>query len=145
MEQFERKYNTLYPAMLYEDTESYIPYGRPVESLWDKAVQKLDDKDLQHIDLRRPGRLAVLEDLLNDVAKKKQICEEKQWKYTKCNGEAVVIRDKLNEVVKWINRFREVGDAAVQYDPTHAALPWAGVRLLLQVCKQIPAYFPPTY
>jgi hypothetical protein len=31
--------------------------------------------------------------------------------------------------------FKQVGDVAVQYDPAHAALPWAGIRFLLQVCK----------
>ena len=27
-----------------------------------------------------------------------------------------------------------VGDMAVQYDPVHAALPWALIRFLLKVC-----------
>jgi len=127
--------------MLCEDTESYIPCGRLAESLWDKAAEKLEDNGLQHIDLRRSDRRAVLRDLLNVVAEKKRICEEKQWKYTKRNGDVVIIRDSLNKVVEWVNKFREVGDAAIQYDPTHAALPWAGVRLLLQVCKQFQLYF----
>jgi hypothetical protein len=35
--------------------------------------------------------------------------------------------------MKWVIKFREVGDMAAQYDPAHAALPWAGVRVLLQV------------
>jgi hypothetical protein len=39
----------------------------------------------------------------------------------------------LAKVAKWADRFKEIGDIAVQYDPAHAALPWAGVRFLLQV------------
>jgi hypothetical protein len=42
--------------------------------------------------------------------------------------------DLFGKVVKWIDLFKQVGDAAVQYAPVHAALPWAGVRFLLQVC-----------
>ena len=32
-----------------------------------------------------------------------------------------------------MNKFKEVGDIAVQYDPGHAALPWAAIRFFLQV------------
>jgi len=39
--------------------------------------------------------------------------------------------------VEWVKKFRDVGDVVVQYDPTHAALPWAGVRLLLQVSEPL--------
>ena len=33
----------------------------------------------------------------------------------------------------WVEKFKEVGDTIIQYDPGHAALPWAGVRFVLQV------------
>ena len=33
----------------------------------------------------------------------------------------------------WIDRIKEAGDIVVQYDPVHSALPWAGVRFLLQI------------
>ena len=42
--------------------------------------------------------------------------------------------DLFCKVIRWINLFKQVGDAAVQYDPVHASLPCAGVRFLLQVC-----------
>lgn len=32
-----------------------------------------------------------------------------------------------------MEKFKGVGDVAVQYDPGHAALPWAAIRFLLQV------------
>jgi hypothetical protein len=44
----------------------------------------------------------------------------------------IVVRDVLERVVYWIRRFKEVGDQIVQYDPSHAALPWAAFRFLLQ-------------
>jgi len=58
---------------------------------------------------------------------------QRSWKYKNRNGENVVLRDLFEKMAKWVNKFKEVGDVAVQYDPAHAALPWAGVRFLLQV------------
>jgi len=60
-------------------------------------------------------------------------CIQKRWKYTKRSGEVVILRDVFGKVMKWVTKFKEVGDMAVQYDTTHAALPRAGVRLLLQI------------
>ncbi|KAI0971602.1 hypothetical protein F4678DRAFT_433483 [Xylaria arbuscula] len=42
------------------------------------------------------------------------------------------IRDALDKTIVWLNAFKEVGDIAVNYDPVHAALPWAAFRFLLQ-------------
>jgi hypothetical protein len=39
----------------------------------------------------------------------------------------------MDKIITWIDKFIRIGDCAVQYDPIHAALPWAGVRALLQV------------
>ena len=36
-------------------------------------------------------------------------------------------------MVNWIDKFKQIGDTVVQYDPGHAALPWAGVRFILQI------------
>ncbi|KAL9634405.1 MAG: hypothetical protein Q9164_004107 [Protoblastenia rupestris] len=40
----------------------------------------------------------------------------------------------FGKIAKWIQKFISVGDVAMQYDPTHAALPWAAVRFVLQAC-----------
>lgn len=45
----------------------------------------------------------------------------------------LILRDHAERIVNWLHKFKEVGDIAVQYDPVHAALPWAGVRFLRQV------------
>lgn len=75
----------------------------------------------------------MLDDLLKAVAEKQRVSIERQWRYTKRNGEVVLIRDMFQKVVDWVKKFREVGDAVAQYDPAHLSLPWAGIRLLLQV------------
>jgi hypothetical protein len=61
-------------------------------------------------------------------------CVKKQWVlYTNKNGEKIMVREIFNRMSGWINKFKEVGDVAIQYDPGHAALPWAAVRFFLQV------------
>ena len=43
------------------------------------------------------------------------------------------MRDIFEKIIVWVDKFKALGDVAVQYDPAHASLPWAGVRFLLQV------------
>lgn len=65
---------------------------------------------------------------------------DKSWSFRRKNGQKVIVRDVLAKVAKWVNHFKDVGDIAVQYDPVHAALPWAGIRFLLKVSH---AHHPP--
>lgn len=100
--------------------------------MWEKAVQTLSDEDKQHIDFNRKDKLAILDEVLTAVNDKKRLCMEKRWKYKKGNKE-IIVRDKLEKVVVWVNKFKELGDIVVQYDTGHASIPWAGVRFILQV------------
>ena len=71
--------------------------------------------------------------MLGEVQRKKQTCIDHRLKYKRSNGESVHLYDVFEKIVKWVNKFKEVGDAAAQYDPGHAALPWAAIRFVLQV------------
>lgn len=42
------------------------------------------------------------------------------------------MRDIAGKLIGWLDTFKLVGDIMVNFDPVHAALPWAGVRFLLQ-------------
>ncbi|KAH0551769.1 hypothetical protein GP486_007014, partial [Trichoglossum hirsutum] len=105
---------------------------RPTESLWKRAVETLDDEDKLDVNFECADKLAVLEDVLKAVDEKKQACLRGRWRYKKGNRE-IIIRDQLEKMAKWVNKFKEVGDVAIQHDPAHAALPWAGVRFFLQI------------
>ena len=54
------------------------------------------------------------------------------WK-AKFREEEVVLRDIGMKILRWVDKFKQIGDIIVQFDPVHAALPWAGFRFLLQV------------
>lgn len=62
----------------------------------------------------------------------------RRWKYHRKNGDKVILRDVLEKIVAWVDKFKQIGDTIVQYDPTHAALPWAAVRFFLQVSLSSP-------
>jgi len=51
----------------------------------------------------------------------------------KWGDKEIDMQETADRLVGWITKFKEVGDIAVQYDPVHAALPWAGVRFILLV------------
>ena len=63
---------------------------------------------------------------------KQQRCIERRWTFTFA-GREVTLKDEADKVVHWLNRFKSVGDIVVNVDPMHAGLPWAGIRLLLEV------------
>lgn len=76
--------------------------------------------------------LNILERLSDELKQKRDQCEQKRLK-VEFHGQQIVMRDVVDKALIWINKFKEIGDIAVQYDPVHAALPWAGVRFILQV------------
>ena len=80
--------------------------------------------------------------VLAAVKTNEEECESKQWTILAGTSRTVKVRDIFEKIAKWIGKFVAVGDVAVQYDPTHAALPWAAVRFILQVrCTSLYSLF----
>ena len=102
------------------------------DRLWDEALQSLNEEDKAVLDLQS-DKIDILNDLVRVVEEKKKIVIRKQWRFKKSNGDVIIIRDLLDKVLAWVKKFKEIGDIVSQFDPAHAALPWAGVRFLLQV------------
>ncbi|KAE8441164.1 hypothetical protein EG329_005820 [Mollisiaceae sp. DMI_Dod_QoI] len=100
--------------------------------LWLLAAEKLDQEDRANINFSY-DKLTILSDLRREAEQARTTCDEKRLTFKRKNGEKVILRDVFGKCVKWINLFKEAGDVAVSYDPGHAALPWALVRVLLQV------------
>ena len=93
----------------------------------------LSKEDQNLIDFHQLDKRASLADLIKLIDDNKSKCLDRRWRLKKPNGEVIVFRDVMEKIVKTVNKFKDIGDVAVQYDPSHAALPWAGVRLVLQV------------
>ncbi len=106
------------------------------KDLWACALKDLTKSDREQLTFYDgQGRLGILSDLQVLTESAKEQCIKKRWRFTRPgrNGETIVMRDIFNKMVVWINVFKQIGDTAVQYDPGHAALPWAGVRFILQI------------
>ncbi|KAJ3537065.1 hypothetical protein NM208_g6472 [Fusarium decemcellulare] len=101
--------------------------------LWNTAFDSLGDAMPSQEDFDRESKQRTLGELLKTTDQARQSMVDKSWSFKRKTGEVVFVRDVLAKAVKWINHFKDVGDVIVQYDPTHAALPWAGVRFLLNV------------
>ncbi|KAF8421020.1 hypothetical protein EV426DRAFT_709264 [Tirmania nivea] len=55
-------------------------------------------------------------------AKRHNIANQKKLKW---RSKEINVQEKVENLVGWITKFKEVVNIAVQYDPVHAALPWA--------------------
>lgn len=93
----------------------------------------MPEDDKRNINFSRPDKVNILAELHAEAERSKRKVIDSRWKHTRRSGETVILRDVLDKIVRWIDIFKQVGDVAVQYDPAHAALPWAGIRFILQV------------
>lgn len=105
-------------------------------NLWDEAMGRLSEEDKawingntqQFLDSSGPGVRGII-DL---VDQKRQECEAKRWISVRVFSTTINLSDLASNAITWLNKFKEVGDTIVQYDPGHAALPWAATRFILQ-------------
>ncbi|KAF4880032.1 Ankyrin repeat and KH domain-containing protein 1 [Colletotrichum siamense] len=101
--------------------------------LWDKAFQSLSPNLQASLNASKTPRRDILRAVLRVAEDKRDMALRKGWRFTNRSGEVILVRDLLEKIVDWVNRFKATGDTIVQYSPTEAALPWAAVRFLLQI------------
>lgn len=105
----------------------------PVRDLWVLALERLSIEDKEAVSGMISGsRLDVLRHLRDAAVKKQTYCEDRKWKF-ELNGRQIILRDVAEKVIVWIDKFKQIGDIAVNFDPHHASLPWAGIRFLFEV------------
>ena len=108
-------------------------------NLWTKAYDKLPieyKQDLGYMgntDSDNPEKLDALKQLLEHAMEAQRENTASQWK-VKWGSREINVREKAEKLMSWITKFKEIGDIVVQYDPVHAALPWAGIRSILIAC-----------
>ena len=109
------------------------------QSLWSRAIKSDELSSQEHKTLADIGLKAGNQKTASSVDAVRSIMDgmlDKKkgelWKI-KFRDEEVVLRDVGMKILRWLDTFKHIGDIIVQYDPGHAALPWAGFRFLLQV------------
>lgn len=58
--------------------------------------------------------------------------ERLSWQY---RGRQIYLSDHMSKVLQLLDKVKSAGDVAVSADPIHAGLPWAGLRIILEVCQ----------
>lgn len=106
--------------------------------IWNKAFEALDEVDketLRRLGCTGPspdGGLGLTDSLVELCKDKHQQCVDSRWTFA-FRGKTIVLRNVTDRITDWLEKFKTIGDVAVNADPLHAGLPWAAVRLLLQV------------
>lgn len=95
--------------------------------LWEEAIEKLDD-ELQNKIRSRNQELVNLESVLSSAESKKEEC------HNRGNETGSKLYQVLGRVVQRLSKFKDIGDSVATIDPTHLAVPWAVIKLVLQVC-----------
>jgi hypothetical protein len=103
------------------------------ESSWREAFDLLNPNLKTTLSAANTHKLNILNEVLAKVENSRQTCIRKQWRVKISSGTTIVLRDVVEKMARWINRYKDVGTIAVQYDPVHAALPWAAFCFLLDV------------
>jgi len=107
-------------------TPSLQTYRPPRDFLKD-ALKELTEKDRSVIQEHVAFDIGDTVKAAYDAAEKqKTICRDKRWPGN----------DKADKVLLWLDRFKSVGNVVANVDPVHVGLPWAGIRMLLEVCLQ---------
>ncbi|GJP92388.1 hypothetical protein AlacWU_05287 [Aspergillus niger] len=105
-------------------------------SLWARALSALPDKDQRMFRTSGTASAPVsqtLADIIAAIETQRDRCKRHKWSTISIGGKELIIRDVCAKIVACVNKFASVVDVVVSYDPVHAALPWAGVRFVLQL------------
>jgi ankyrin repeat protein len=100
--------------------------------LWKKAVDSLDPRVISGLDPAKTGMRDIVTAVFRVAQAKRDESAKKRWRISRRGKQDIIVRDVMEKIIFWIDRFKDVGDNAVQCDPGHAALPWAAVRFILQ-------------
>ena len=98
-------------------------------------MQNLDDEHREHLVVfGKQDKIEVLkaiEELANDA---KEQAIRAHWKFENPLSEKkVILRDVFGKIMTWVERFMTIGDLIANCNPVHAALPWAGLKFILNV------------
>jgi uncharacterized protein YicC (UPF0701 family) len=100
------------------------------------ALEALDDRERETIRTwLSPGTIEVhvaLEEARSKAEELQVQSAVKKWSWT-YRDRQMYVQDQADKLVRFIDKFKSVGDAVANIDPVHVGLPWAGVRFVLEV------------
>lgn len=104
-----------------------------------KAAATLSDEEKEVLKIEELKGGNVAQAVLQATRTQRKRCEDKQWSFT-FKGKRILVRDVLESIISWTEKFKEVVDFAVSMDATgHAALPWACVKFCFEASIRRPS------
>ena len=122
-------------------SQQALPAARSIsEEVLEEALELLEEPEKSAIEefispSKRDFSL-VFASVLKAADEKRQVCESKRWRITMA-GREIILRDEVDKVFRWLDRFKNIASIAVNADPVHAGLPWAAVLFLLEVMQSL--------
>ncbi|KAK1813872.1 hypothetical protein LTR12_011704, partial [Friedmanniomyces endolithicus] len=125
------------PAAAATRTSSSEPtYTRNGSSILADALEALDREDRETIRTLLPTNVLTIDAAFDEVhgvvSELGELCANKRWSWT-YRGRKVYVHDQVDKVVQLLDKFKSVGDVVANVDPIHVGLPWAGIRLILEL------------
>lgn len=99
--------------------------------LWKKALDLLDNDLRTTLTSTSTHKRDTINQVLKEAEARRQECIRKQWRVKIPGGKTIILRDVMEKIAGFVNRYKDVVTIAVQYDPVNASLPWAAIRFLL--------------
>jgi hypothetical protein len=101
------------------------------------ALEALGPDDRQLISTLLPTNVinvdAAFSELHTCTKELQKRCAIKRWSWN-YRGQRVYLADQVDKVLRLLDKFKAVGDVVANVDPVHVRLPWAGIRIILEVC-----------
>lgn len=109
----------------------------PASTILADALEKLDKRERDTVRVLLSPSAFKVDDALHEAYNKAKELQArsalKRWSWTYRGGQ-VYVQDQADKLIRFIDKFKLIGDAAANIDPVHIGLPWAGVRSILEVC-----------
>ena len=108
---------------------------QPGEQFLARALERLDPEiqaTIRELNCHEGDVTSAIAQALAAASDQKRVCEGKRWRW-KVRGHEVFLQDVADKTIFWLDRFKAAGNIAVNADPIHAGLLWAGFRVILEV------------
>ena len=116
--------------------------SRKSETLWEEAVDGLKEEEREawysyHVSQSQAGPWSI-DDQIKLICEARDNLTDKQMTIQRSDGRVIIVREKINSILKVMDKYMAIGNIAIQHSPAITALVWAGVRLGLQVSGSNP-------
>ncbi|KAH0420269.1 hypothetical protein CcaCcLH18_14102 [Colletotrichum camelliae] len=114
-------------------TEAPDLWAKAREGLPDDVQEWLSGFDAAAGGQPSPTNAQFIDGLISQAEEKQEELEKNRHKWSvKAGKHKLELRPLFDSMIKWLDKFKSIGDLVSSFDPVHAALPWAAFRFVLQ-------------